>query len=85
MGEASKERERMEDCEKADARRGFAQEEVRVKQQFKEAYLTTERRKTYMKMECKKAGVKFEQASDRVDLEISRNTRLRFIGACDLE
>ena len=35
MGEASKERERMEDAEKADARRGFAQDEIRVKQQFK--------------------------------------------------
>ena len=80
MGEAAKERERTEDNEKADARGGFAQEEVRVKQQFKEAYLTTERRKTYMKMECAKAGVKFEQAIDRVDLEMARSNRLRYIG-----
>ena len=35
MGEASKERERTEDTEKADARRGYAQDEIRVKQQFK--------------------------------------------------
>ena len=38
-----------------------------------------------MKMECAKAGVKFEQAIDRVDLEMARNSRLRFIGVCDLE
>ena len=35
MGEASKEKERTEDGLKADSRRGFAQEEIRVKQQFK--------------------------------------------------
>ena len=85
MGEAAKEKERSEDNVKADARRGFAQDEVRVKQQYKGAYLTTERRKTYMKMECAKAGVKFEQAIDRVDLEMTRNCRLRYIGVCDLE
>ena len=48
-------------------------------------YLTTERKKTYMKMECAKAGVKFEQAIDRVDLEMTRTARLRFIGVWDLE
>ena len=47
-------------------------------------YLTTERKKTYMKMECAKAGVRFEQAIDRVELEMNRNSRLRFIGVCDL-
>ena len=35
MGPASKEREIMEDGEKADTRKGFAQGDVQLKQQYK--------------------------------------------------
>ena len=81
MGEAAKLQEITEDGKKADAQRGFAQEEIRVKQQVKDAYLKTEKRKTHMKYENGRDGKPGAiETLDRVDLEVSRKSKLRFVG-----